>query len=147
MAGIVEGKVAVVTGGGGAIGGAISRLLGKEGAQGVGNGRVGTRGGGAIGGAISRLLAKEGAKVVVNDVGGTVFGSDQNDPGPAQKVVADIKTAGGQALINGDSVPSWEPPKKTTQCPRDTFGRIDLVVNNAGIIRMASFHKLMPKDW
>jgi NAD(P)-dependent dehydrogenase (short-subunit alcohol dehydrogenase family) len=118
MAGIVEGKVAVVTGGGG-----------------------------AIGGAISRLLAKEGAKVVVNDVGGTVFGSDQNDLGPAQKVVADIKAAGGQAVTNGDSVSSWETAQKIIQCARDTFGSIDLVVNNAGIIRMASFHKLMPKDW
>jgi len=84
MAGIVEGKVAVVTGGGG-----------------------------AIGGAISRLLAKEGAKVVVNDVGGTVFGSEQNDLGPAQKVVADIKAAGGQAVINGDSVSSWESVRRT----------------------------------
>jgi NAD(P)-dependent dehydrogenase (short-subunit alcohol dehydrogenase family) len=118
MAGIVEGKVAVVTGGGG-----------------------------AIGAAICRLLAKEGAKVVVNDVGGTVFGGDQNDPGPAQKVVSEIKAAGGQAVINTDSVSSWETAQKIIQCARDTFGKIDLVVNNAGIIRMASFHKLMPKDW
>jgi NAD(P)-dependent dehydrogenase (short-subunit alcohol dehydrogenase family) len=118
MAGIVEGKVAIVTGGGG-----------------------------AIGGAISRLLAQEGAKVVVNDVGGSVFGTDQNDLGPAQKVVADIKAAGGQAVANGDSVSSWDSAQKIVQCARDTFGKIDLVVNNAGIIRMASFHKMMPKDW
>jgi NAD(P)-dependent dehydrogenase (short-subunit alcohol dehydrogenase family) len=118
MAGIVEGKVAIVTGGGGAIGGAIARLLGKE-----------------------------GAKVVVNDVGGTVFGSEQNDAGPAQKVVADIKAAGGQAIVNTDSVSSWESAQKIVQAARDTFGKIDLVVNNAGIIRMASFHKMMPKDW
>ena len=71
MAGLVEGKVAIVTGGGG-----------------------------AIGGAISRLLAKNGAKVVVNDVGGSVFGTEQNDMGPAQKTVADIK---GCVLIT-DSV-------------------------------------------
>jgi NAD(P)-dependent dehydrogenase (short-subunit alcohol dehydrogenase family) len=118
MAGIVEGKVAVVTGGGG-----------------------------AIGGAISRLLAAEGAKVVVNDVGGSVFGTDQNDMGPAQKVVADIKKAGGEAITNGDSVSSWESAQKIIQAARDTYGKIDLVVNNAGIIRMASFHKMMPKDW
>jgi NAD(P)-dependent dehydrogenase (short-subunit alcohol dehydrogenase family) len=116
--GIVEGKVAVVTGGGG-----------------------------AIGSAISRLLAKEGAKVVVNDVGGTVFGGDQNDPGPAQKAVSQIKAAGGEAVINTDSVSSWDSAQKIVQCARDTFGKIDFVVNNAGIIRMASFHKMMPKDW
>ncbi len=118
MAGLVEGKVAVVTGGGG-----------------------------AIGGAISRLLARNGAKVVVNDVGGSVFGTEQNDMGPAQKTVADIKASGGEAVANGDSVSSWESAQKIIQCARDTFGRIDLVVNNAGIIRMASFHKMMPKDW
>jgi NAD(P)-dependent dehydrogenase (short-subunit alcohol dehydrogenase family) len=118
MAGAVEGKVAVVTGGGG-----------------------------AIGGAISRLLAAEGAKVVVNDVGGSVFGTDQNDLGPAQKTVAAIKAAGGDAVVNGDSVSSWESAQKIIQCARDTYGRVDLVVNNAGIIRMASFHKMMPKDW
>lgn len=118
MAGIVEGKVAIVTGGGG-----------------------------AIGSAISKLLAKEGAKVVVNDVGGTVFGTEQNDMGPAQKTVADIKAAGGEAIINGDSVSTWESAQKIVQAARDTYGKIDLVVNNAGIIRMASFHKMMPKDW
>ncbi|ETR78055.1 3-hydroxyacyl-CoA dehydrogenase [Afipia sp. P52-10] len=118
MAGIVEGKVAIVTGGGG-----------------------------AIGSAIARLLAKEGAKVVVNDVGGSVFGTDQNDLGPAQKTVADIKAAGGEAIANGDSVSSWESAQKIVQAARDTYGKIDLVVNNAGIIRMASFHKMMPKDW
>jgi NAD(P)-dependent dehydrogenase (short-subunit alcohol dehydrogenase family) len=118
MAGIVEGKVAIVTGGGG-----------------------------AIGSAIARLLAKEGAKVVVNDVGGSVFGTEQNDLGPAQKTVADIKAAGGEAIANGDSVSSWESAQKIVQAARDTYGKIDLVVNNAGIIRMASFHKMMPKDW
>ena len=118
VAGLVEGKVAIVTGGGG-----------------------------AIGSAISKLLAKEGAKVVVNDVGGTVFGTEQNDMGPAQKTVADIKAAGGEAIINGDSVSSWESAQKIVQAARDTYGKIDLVVNNAGIIRMASFHKMMPKDW
>lgn len=118
VAGLVEGKVAIVTGGGG-----------------------------AIGSSISKLLAKEGAKVVVNDVGGTVFGTEQNDMGPAQKTVADIKAAGGEAIINGDSVSSWESAQKIVQAARDTYGKIDLVVNNAGIIRMASFHKMMPKDW
>ena len=118
MAGVVEGKVAVVTGGGG-----------------------------AIGGAISRLLAKNGAKVVVNDVGGTVFGSEQNDMGPAQQTVADIKAGGGEAITNGDSVSTWASAQKIIQAARDTWGKIDLVVNNAGIIRMASFHKMMPKDW
>ncbi len=94
MAGIVEGKVAIVTGGGG-----------------------------AIGGAISRLLAKEGAKVVVNDVGGSVFGTDQNDLGPAQKVVADIKAAGGQAIANGDSVSSWESAQKIVQARATRLAR------------------------
>ena len=93
MAGLVEGKVAIVTGGGG-----------------------------AIGGAISRLLAKNGAKVVVNDVGGSVFGTEQNDMGPAQKTVADIKAAGGEAVTNGDSVSSWDSAQKIVQCARDTFG-------------------------
>ena len=66
---------------------------------------------------------------MVNDVGGTVFGGDQNDLGPAQKVVADIKAAGGQAVANGDSVSSWESAQKIVQCARDTFGKIDLVSN------------------
>jgi NAD(P)-dependent dehydrogenase (short-subunit alcohol dehydrogenase family) len=118
MAGMVEGKVAVVTGGGG-----------------------------AIGSAISQLLAAQGAKVVVNDVGGTVYGKGERDLTPAQRTVEAIVKAGGEAVINGDSVSTWESAQKIIQAAMDSFGNIDLVVNNAGIIREASFHKLMPQDW
>ncbi len=88
-------------------------------------------------------FAKRGAKVVVNDLGGSAFG-DGADAAPAQVVVDEIKAAGGEAVANFDSV---EDGDKIVQTAMDTFGRIDVVVNNAGILRDKSFHKMTDDDW
>jgi 3-hydroxyacyl-CoA dehydrogenase/3a,7a,12a-trihydroxy-5b-cholest-24-enoyl-CoA hydratase len=88
-------------------------------------------------------FAKRGAKVVVNDLGGSAFG-DGADAAPAQVVVDEIKAAGGEAVANFDSV---EDGDKIVQTAMDTFGRIDVVVNNAGILRDKSFHKMTDEDW
>jgi len=88
-------------------------------------------------------FGKRGAKVVVNDLGGSAFG-DGADASPAQKVVDEIKAAGGEAVANFDSVENGD---KIVQTAMDTFGRIDVVVNNAGILRDKSFHKMTDEDW
>lgn len=88
-------------------------------------------------------FAKRGAKVVVNDLGGSAFG-DGADASPAQVVVDEIKAAGGEAVANPDSV---EDGDKIVQTAMDTYGRIDVVVNNAGILRDKSFHKMTDEDW
>lgn len=88
-------------------------------------------------------FAKRGAKVVVNDLGGSAFG-DGADAAPAQVVVDEIKAAGGEAVANFDSV---EDGDKIVQTAMDSFGRIDVVVNNAGILRDKSFHKMTDDDW
>ena len=88
-------------------------------------------------------FAKRGAKVVVNDLGGSAFG-DGADSAPAQVVVDEIKAAGGEAVANFDSV---EDGDKIVETAMDTFGRIDVVVNNAGILRDKSFHKMTDDDW
>jgi len=117
MAGIVDGKVVVVTGAG--------------------------RG---IGAAIARLMAQHGAKVVVNDIGVSLSG-EGGDKGPAEEVVAEIRKAGGQAAANTDSVAAFASAGKIIQCALDNFGRIDCVVNNAGILRDVIFHKMTEEDW
>lgn len=88
-------------------------------------------------------FAKRGAKVVVNDLGGSAFG-DGADSAPAQVVVDEIKAAGGEAVANFDSV---EDGDKIVETAMDSFGRIDVVVNNAGILRDKSFHKMTDDDW
>jgi NAD(P)-dependent dehydrogenase (short-subunit alcohol dehydrogenase family) len=114
---MMEGKVAVVTGSG--------------------------RG---IGAAIAKLMAKHGAKVVVNDIGVSLDGSNP-DATPAQEVVNEIKKAGGEAAANTDSVAEFKSAAKIIQCALDNFGRIDGVVNNAGILRDVIFHKMSEDDW
>jgi 3-hydroxyacyl-CoA dehydrogenase/3a,7a,12a-trihydroxy-5b-cholest-24-enoyl-CoA hydratase len=88
-------------------------------------------------------FARRGAKVVVNDLGGGAFGGGA-DTSVAQKVVNHIKKDGGEAVANTDSVEAGE---KIVQCAMDNFGRIDVVVNNAGILRDASFAKMTDEDW
>ena len=88
-------------------------------------------------------FGRRGAKVVVNDLGGGAFGGG-SDASPAQKVVDEIKAAGGEAVANFDSV---EDGGKIVQTAMDTFGRIDVVVNNAGILRDKSFQKMTDEDW
>jgi NAD(P)-dependent dehydrogenase (short-subunit alcohol dehydrogenase family) len=109
-----DGKVAIVTGAGGG--------LGREHAC---------------------LLASRGALVVVNDVGGAVDGTG-GDAGPAQQAVDEIKAAGGEAVADTNSVATPEGGEAIVQTALDAFGRIDIVVNNAGILRDKAFHNLTP---
>jgi NAD(P)-dependent dehydrogenase (short-subunit alcohol dehydrogenase family) len=105
-----------------------------------------TGAGRGIGAAIAKLMAQHGAKVVVNDIGVSLDGSG-GDATPAQEVVNDIKAAGGEAAPNNDSVSEFKSAAKIIQCAVDTFGRIDAVVNNAGILRDVIFHKMTEEDW
>ncbi len=102
-----------------------------------------TGAGGGLGRSHALLLGKRGARVVVNDLGGSMRGGGQSTT-PAQAVVDEIKAAGGDAVANFDSV---EDGAKIVQCAMDTWGRIDIVVNNAGILRDTSFQKLGEEDW
>ena len=105
-----------------------------------------TGAGRGIGAAIAKLMASEGAQVVVNDVGVSLAGTG-GDEAPAREVVAEIERAGGEAVANTDSVAGFASAGKIIQCALDTFGRIDCVVNNAGILRDAIFHKMTEEDW
>ncbi|MYV99458.1 SDR family oxidoreductase [Streptomyces sp. SID3343] len=105
MSGICEGRVVIVTGAGGGIG--------REHAL---------------------AFAREGAHVVVNDIGASRQG-DGRSPGPAQQVVADIEALGGKAVINADDVADWAGAERLVQTAIDAFGRLDVVVNNAGFLR------------
>ena len=99
-----------------------------------------------IGREIALLLAKEGARVVVNDYGGTEAGTG-NGAAPADEVVGEIKTAGGQALANYDSVASMAGGKNIVDTAVKTFGRIDIVVNNAGILRDRMIFNMSEEEW
>ncbi|MYS81330.1 SDR family oxidoreductase [Embleya scabrispora] len=105
MSGICEGRVVIVTGAGGGIG--------REHAL---------------------AFAREGAHVVVNDIGASRQG-DGRSLGPAQQVVADIEALGGKAVINADDVADWAGAERLVQTAIDAFGRLDVVVNNAGFLR------------
>ncbi|WP_197279658.1 SDR family oxidoreductase [Bosea sp. AAP35] len=115
--GMLTGKVAIVTGAG----------------QGVGR-------------AIAEGLAKAGASVVVNDVGVTLTGESEN-ASAADEAAAAIRAAGGRAVGNRDSVVETDSANRIVQQALDSFGRIDIVVNNAGILRDAIFHRMTPDEW
>ncbi|HEY1817472.1 MAG TPA: SDR family NAD(P)-dependent oxidoreductase [Kofleriaceae bacterium] len=102
-----------------------------------------TGAGGGLGRSHALLLASRGAKVVVNDLGGTFTGEGKSQ-GAADKVVAEIKEKGGEAVANYNSVEDGDQIVKTAI---DTWGRIDIVVNNAGILRDVSFAKMTQADW
>ena len=117
MARLCEGRVALVTG--------AARGVGREHALG---------------------LAKHGAKVVVNDLGAGVDGSGA-DTTPAQAVVDEIKALGGEAIVNGDDVSSWTGAKNMIDQTIDAFGTIDVVVNNAGILRDRMLVNMTEDEW
>jgi len=105
-----------------------------------------TGAGGAIGSEIAKLAALHGARVVVNDVGVGLDGSG-SDHGPADRVVEEIISAGGIAVPSYSSITTWEGGKAIIQDAIRAFGRVDGVVNNAGIVRDAIFHKMTEEDW
>lgn len=117
MTGILAGKVVLVTGGG--------------------NG---------IGAEIAKLCALEGAKVVVNDLGASPLG-EGNDSRPAQRVADEIVAAGGEAVPSFHSIASWDGAHAIVDDAIKAFGRLDGVVNNAGILRDVIFHKMTQDDW
>ncbi|CAG9273284.1 NAD(P)-dependent dehydrogenase (short-subunit alcohol dehydrogenase family) [Paraburkholderia unamae] len=105
-----------------------------------------TGSGGGIGRDIALMMARHGAKVVVNDVGASLTGEGHND-GPAQAVVNEIAAFDGQATANTDSVADPAGAARIVQNALDVFGRIDCVVNNAGILRDRFFHKMSEEEW
>ena len=115
--GLLDGKVAIVTGGG--------------------NG---------LGEAYCKLFAAEGARVVVNDLGGARDGTGSS-LGAAQTVVAAITAAGGKAVANGDDVSTVAGGEAIFQSAMDAFGRVDILVNNAGILRDRTFANTSEADW
>ncbi|NDG38816.1 MAG: SDR family oxidoreductase [Betaproteobacteria bacterium] len=100
-----------------------------------------TGAGGGIGRDIALQCAAQGAKLVINDLGASVAG-EGGDAGPAQRVVEEIRAAGGEATANTDSVSDVTSANRMVQTALDVFGRIDAVVNNAGILRDRFFHKM-----
>lgn len=115
--GMLQGKVVVVTG--------------------AGNG---------IGRAIALAMAAQGAAIVVNDIGTGVTG-DGRDSAPGQQVVDEITRSGGRAVASNDSVAEASAAERIVQTAVDHFGRIDCVVNNAGILRDRIFHNMSVVDW
>lgn len=105
-----------------------------------------TGAGRGIGREVALLSAAEGAKVVVNDLGGSAEG-DGGDTSPANEVVAEIVARGGEAVANTDSVAEPEGGAAIVKTAIDTFGRIDSVINNAGILRDRMFHKMSVVDF
>ncbi len=100
-----------------------------------------TGAGGGLGRQHALMMAKRGALIVVNDLGGSVDGTG-SDKGAAQLVVDEIQAAGGEAVANTDSVATPEGGAAIVQSAVDAFGKVDIVINNAGILRDKSFHNM-----
>ena len=105
-----------------------------------------TGAGGGIGRDMALAMAREGAKVIVNDVGASMEGVG-HDVGPAQRVVDEIRAAGGEAAANTDSVADAAAANHIVTTALDTFGRLDAVINNAGILRDRFFHKMSVEEF
>ena len=105
-----------------------------------------TGSGRGIGEAMAQLLAKHGAKVVVNDPGVAQSG-EGGEQAPAAEVVAKIKKAGGEAVANFDSVATFDGATNIVNAALTHFGRVDILINNAGILRDGMLHKMSPEDW
>lgn len=105
-----------------------------------------TGAGRGIGREMALMMASHGASIVVNDPGVSLDGRDETD-GPANEVVRDIKAAGGNAVADYGSVSDPASARAMVQRAVDTFGKIDVVVNNAGILRDVIFHKMTDEDW
>ncbi len=118
MTGICEGRVAIVTGAG--------RGIGREHAL---------------------ELAHQGAKVVVNDLGGEMDGSGSPTTGPAVEVVDDIRSAGGEAVANGDDVSDWQGAQRLINTAVQEFGQLDVLINNAGILRDRMLVNMTDDEW
>ncbi|HEY3810797.1 MAG TPA: SDR family NAD(P)-dependent oxidoreductase [Acidimicrobiales bacterium] len=102
-----------------------------------------TGGGGGLGKQHALLLASRGARVVVNDLGGSVSG-EGSDKGPAETVAQEIRDLGGEAVSDTNSVSTPEGGAAVVQTALDAYERIDIVINNAGILRDKTFHNLTP---
>jgi NAD(P)-dependent dehydrogenase (short-subunit alcohol dehydrogenase family) len=105
-----------------------------------------TGAGGGLGREHALMMASRGGLVVVNDLGGAIDGSG-SDKGAAERVVDEIKEAGGEAVADANSVATPEGGASIVQSAIDAFGRVDIVVNNAGILRDKSFHNMTPDLW
>lgn len=105
-----------------------------------------TGAGGGIGRDIALMAGAHGAKVVVNDVGAALDGRGQ-DKGPAERVVEEIRSAGGMAVASLDSVADSDGAERMVRIALGEFGRLDGIVNNAGILRDAFFHKMTLEEW
>ncbi len=104
-----------------------------------------TGAGGGLGRQHALLLAKHGAKIVVNDLGGAVDGTGQSDA--ADIVVEEIRAAGGEAVANKASVSDRDGAKSIVDTAVSEFGTVDIIVNNAGILRDKSFKKMTLDEW
>ena len=105
-----------------------------------------TGAGGGIGREIALALAAEGTSIVVNDIGVSLNGEGGSNS-PAEETTGLITQKGGKAVISNESVSTWESAQLIIKKAIDTFGKIDIVINNAGILRDTIFHKMEPSDW
>jgi NAD(P)-dependent dehydrogenase (short-subunit alcohol dehydrogenase family) len=105
-----------------------------------------TGAGGGIGRDFALTMAAAGARILVNDIGTSVKGEGR-DAGPAQLVVDEIRRQDGVAVANTDSVADWESANRIVQSAIDSFGKIDVVVNNAGILRDRFFFNMSIDEW
>ena len=100
-----------------------------------------------IGRAEAMLLAEQGARVVVNDLGGGPYGTEAADASLAEAVAQEIRDAGGEAVGQCSNVATREGAEAAVQAGLDTFGRIDILINNAGIVRPARIDRMTDQDW